>query len=159
MASDINGILMRYEIDTFEILQSKRKGNLLVTDPIATTDGGFSASMMDVPWGSIQHLGHHNWEQEQLNGVTVFFDCDTYVVDKFSNLQEFCFTTMKSTNLMFPEKSISWSRHPIPSLRLGTMAQQQHIGRWICAVGDTADGNMHSRLHMITGGLSIFTLV
>ena len=79
MASDINGILMRYEIDTFEILQSKRKGNLLVTDPIATTDGGFSASMMDVPWGSIQHLGHHNWEQEQLNGVTVFFDCDTYV--------------------------------------------------------------------------------
>ena len=79
MASEIRDILIKYEIDTFEILSSKQKGNLLVTDATATTDGGFSAKMLDVPWGSFQHLGQYNWPNEQVNGVTVLFDCDTYV--------------------------------------------------------------------------------
>ncbi len=79
MASEISDILTRYEIDTFELLYSKRKGNLLVTEPNATAEGGFSASMLDVPWGSFQQLGQNDWSQERLNGVTVLFDCDNYV--------------------------------------------------------------------------------
>ena len=85
MANGIRDILSHYAIDSMEILRSKGKGNLLVTDPQSLQNGNISANLMEVPWGSIEQLGDYKWLPQTTTEATVHFGCDLFVQQQVLN--------------------------------------------------------------------------